>query len=114
PDVCTPLIMDGKLYVLDGRRRVMSCIDPETGDIIWKEKVGANKQFQASPTGADDKIYCISMGGEVVVLSAGDKFQILSQIDMGEGEGQCRSTISAAQRCLYIRTSENLYCIGNK
>jgi outer membrane protein assembly factor BamB len=111
PDVCTPLVMDDKLYVLDGRKRVMTCLEPSTGEVIWSEKLGINKAFQTSPTGADGKIYCISMDGEVVVLSAGDSFQILSQIDMGEGE--CRSTISAAYGNLFIRTSENLYCIGN-
>jgi outer membrane protein assembly factor BamB len=110
PDVCTPLVMDGKLFVLDGNRRVMSCLDPGTGEVLWRGKLGANKAFQASPTGADGKIYCISMGGEVVVLSAGDTFEVLSRIDMGEGE--CRSTISVAHRRIFIRTSENLYCIG--
>jgi outer membrane protein assembly factor BamB len=110
PDVCTPLVMDGKLFVLDGNRRVMSCLDPKTGEVLWRGKLGANKAFQASPTGADGKIYCISMGGEVVVLSAGDTFEVLSQIDMGEGE--CRSTISVAHGRIFIRTAENLYCIG--
>ena len=112
PDVCSPLVMDGKLFVLDGRKRVMSCLDPKTGEVYWRGKLGMTKVFQASPTGADGKIYCISMGGEVIVLSAGDKFEVLSRIDMGEGV--CRSTISAAYGQLFIRTSENLYCVGNK
>jgi len=110
PDVCTPLVMDGKLFVLDGGRRVMSCLDTKTGEVRWQGKLGVSKGFQASPTGADGKIYCISMGGEVVVLSAGDAFEILSRIDMGEGT--CRSTISASHGQLFVRTAENLYCIG--
>ena len=112
PDVCTPLVMDGKLFVLDGGRKTMSCLDPRTGEVYWQGKLGVSKVFQASPTGADGKIYCISMGGEVVVLSAGDTFEILSRIDMGEGD--CRSTISAAHGRLFVRTAENLYCIGSK
>ena len=112
PDVCTPLVMDGKLFVLDGGRKVMSCRNPETGEIYWQGKLGVREVFQASPTGADGKIYCISMGGEVVVLSAGDAFEILSRIDLGEGV--CRATISAAHGQLFVRTAENLYCIGKK
>ena len=111
PDVCTPLVMDGKLFVLDGDRRVMTCLNPKTGEIYWQEKLGINDVFQASPTGADGKIYCINMRGLVVVLSAGDAFKVLSQIDMGENG--CRSTISVSHGQLFIRTPENLYCIGN-
>ena len=110
PDVCTPMIMDGKLFVLDGGRKIMSCLDPKTGEVRWQGKLGVNERFQASPTGADGKIYCISMSGEVVILSAGDAFEILSRIDMGEGT--CRSTISASHGQLFVRTAENLYCIG--
>ena len=113
PDVCTPVIMDGKLFVLDGNRKVMSCLDPATGEVYWSGKLDVNDRFQASPTGADGKIYCISMGGEAVVLSAGDKFEALSKIDMS-GEGTCRSTISAAHGQLFVRTEANLYCIESK
>ena len=112
PDVCTPLVMDGRLYVLDGGKRVMTCLDPVTGAVHWRGELGGRKAFQASPTGADGKIYCINMGGEVVILSAGDKFEVLSRIDMGEGE--CRSTISAAHGQLFVRTAENLHCIGSE
>lgn len=111
PDVCTPLVMDGKLFVLDGNKKVMSCLDPKTGEVYWRGDLNTEGRFQASPTGADGKIYCISMGGEVVVLSAGDKFQMLSNVDMS-GEGTCRSTISIAYGQLFVRTPQNLYCIG--
>ena len=111
PDVCTPLIMGGKLFVLDGTRKVMSCLDPATGEVYWSGKLDVKNKFQASPTGADGKIYCISMGGEVVVLSAGDEFKVLANIDMS-GKGTCRATISAAHGQLFVRTEDNLYCIG--
>jgi outer membrane protein assembly factor BamB len=110
PDVCTTLVMDGKLFVLDGDNKVMSCLDPETGEVYWSGNLGTRDRFQASPTGADGRIYCISMGGEVVILSAGDTFEVLSNIDMS-GEGTCRATISAAYGQLFVRTEENLYCI---
>lgn len=112
PDVCSPLVMDGKLFVLDGNRKVMSCLNPKTGEVYWRGELGGRNVFQASPTGADGKIYCIRMNGEVVVLSAGDEFKVLSRIEMGEGE--CRATISVAGDQLFIRTAQNLYCIVNK
>jgi len=111
PDVSTPLVMNGKLFVLDDRKRIITCIKPETGDIIWRDRLDTKQGFQASPTGADDKIYCISMAGEVVVFSAGEEFELLSKIDMGEG--QCRSTIAISQGHIFVKTAQNLYCIGS-
>jgi outer membrane protein assembly factor BamB len=112
PDVCTPLVMDGKLFVLDGVRKVLSCVAPKTGAVLWDGKLDAKDRFRASPTGADGKIYCMSMDGTVFVLSAGDKFEVLSRIEMG-GTGD-QSTIAAAQGQLFIRTSESLYCVGKR
>lgn len=110
PDVCSPLVMDGKLFILDGDRRIMTCLNPKTGNAIWSEKLGVNDVFQASPTGADGKIYCISIRGQIVVLSAKDTFEILSKTNLDKNE--CRSTIAISQGQIFIKTSENLYCIG--
>ncbi len=112
PDVCTPLVYKGKLFVLDGDKKVMTCLDPKTGKEIWKGELGVREVFKASPTGADDKIYCFSERGTVVVLSAGDEFKILSTAEMGDSPN--RSSIAASQGQLFIRTAKMLYCVGNK
>ncbi|MBA4147956.1 MAG: PQQ-binding-like beta-propeller repeat protein [Verrucomicrobia bacterium] len=112
PDVCTPLVYKGKLFVLDGDKKVMTCLDPKTGKEIWRGDLGVREVFKSSPTGADDKIYCMSERGTVVVLSAGDEFKILSKIEMGDFPN--RSSIVAAHGNLFIRTAETLYCIGKK
>jgi len=108
PDVCTPLMYQNKLFVLDGDRQVMTCLHPQTGEKIWQGRLGVREIFSASPTGADGKLYCVSEEGTVVVLSAGDRFEILSTLALGEGP--CRSTVVAADGRLFIRTAKNLYC----
>ena len=112
PDVPTPLVMNGKLFVLDGRHKALTCLDPQSGRVHWKGKLGGKVPFQASPTGSDGKVYCVSMAGEVVVLSAGDEFKVLSRISMNEGG--TRATISAAHGQLFLRTGQNLYCIAKQ
>ena len=68
--------------------------------------------FQASPTGADGRVFCISLRGEVVVVSAGDAFKVLHRVEMG---GRiCRASIAAAAGQLLIRTDDRLYCIGRR
>jgi outer membrane protein assembly factor BamB len=112
PDVCTPLLYRGKLFVLDGDRQMMTCYQPATGEKVWQGKLGIREIFYASPTGADGRIYCFSEEGTAVVLSAGDQFEVLATIPMGEGPSN--SSIVAANGALFIRTGKNLYCIQGK
>jgi outer membrane protein assembly factor BamB len=111
-DCVTPLYYKGKVFVLDGDKQMMTCLDPKTGETKWQGSMGVREIFRASPTGADGKIYCISEVGTVVVLSAGDEFKVLSTIPMG-GE-PVRSCIAVSDGQLFIRTAQNLYCVGKK
>ena len=110
-DCVTPLIYQKKLFVFDGDRQVMTCLDPQTGKKFWDVNVGVRETFRASPTGADGKIYCFSENSTAVVLNAADG-KVLSTIKMGEGP--THSTIAVSQGCLFVRTAQNLYCIGKK
>ena len=110
-DCVTPLVYEQRLFVLDGDRQMMTCLDPQTGEKKWQGSLGVHEIFRASPTGADGRIYCISENGTAVVLEAGDEFKISATIPMGEGP--VRSSIAAAQGELFIRTAKNVYCLGN-
>ena len=111
PDVCTPLAYKGRFYVLDGRRKQMACIEPRTGKVIWANDL-PTKTLQASATGADGKIYCVSLTGEVLVLQAGDQYKLLHSTKF-PGTG-CRATISVSGGQLFLRTDTKLYCIGER
>ncbi len=110
PDVCTPLTYRGKLFVLDGDKQLLACLDPKTGEKKWQGSIGKKETFSASPTGADGKIYCIGERGTIVVLSAGDEFKILASFTTDEIP--VLSSIVAANGRLFVRTAQNLYCIG--
>lgn len=111
PDASTPLVYQGRLYVLDDDRRVMTCFDPKTGEQKWQLELGAEPVMRASPLGADGKVYCMDDLGEVFVLAAGDQPKLLHRAKMGDQE-MSRSSIVAAGGRLYIRTSTQLYCIA--
>ena len=111
-DCCTPLFYNKHLFVLDGDRQVMTCLQPQTGQKIWQGNLGVHEIFRASPTGADGKIYCISESGTAVVLSAGEEFKVLATIPMADSP--VRASIAAAQGELFIRTAKNLYCIQKR
>jgi len=111
PDVCTPLLYRGRLYVLAGDEKMMSCLDPKTGKAIWSEKIGGKGVWRASPTGADGKIYCVSEGGDFLVLAAGDVFKELFRLPTKARP--CRSSVVAAGGSLYLRLSTLLICLRN-
>ncbi len=113
PDCSTPLFYKGRLYVLDGMRhgKVVTCLDPKTGEQFWQARIGGRGPWRASLTAGDDKIYCINETGEVVVFKASDeKFELLFETKIDERPIQ--SSIAIAGGRLFIRTAENLYCIG--
>jgi outer membrane protein assembly factor BamB len=111
-DCTTPLVYNQRLFILDGDKQIMTCLQPQTGQKVWQGSLGVREIFRASPTGADAKIYCIGEAGTAVVLDAGDEFKVLASIPMGEAP--VRSTIAAAQGQLFIRTARNLYCIAKQ
>jgi outer membrane protein assembly factor BamB len=108
-DCVTPLVYEGKLFVLDGDRQTLARVNPATGDILWQGNLGVREIFRASPTGADGRIYTIGESGTVVILGAGDKFEVLATIPMEEAP--VRSSIAVAHGELFIRTARSLYCI---
>lgn len=110
PDVCTPIYHDGRLYVLDGDRHVMTAIDVASGEVLWQGELESRVVMRASPTLADGKLYCLNEDGRVYVMEAGDEFNLLAEIEMPE-EAPVRSTISVSDNQLFMRTAKHLYCI---
>ncbi len=110
-DCCVPLYYRGNLYVLDGDRKTLTCIDPKTGIDKWAGTLGGAQSFCASPTGADGKIYCINEAGSVWVIAA-DQFKVLSQTSLGNGP--VRSTIVVVDAMAVARTGATLRAFGKK
>ncbi|HRI15280.1 MAG TPA: PQQ-binding-like beta-propeller repeat protein [Verrucomicrobiota bacterium] len=111
-DWSTPLVYKGKLFVLDGGKRILSRLDPKTGTKEWSGKLETMDQIWSSPTGADGKIYLLSENGTVLVVSAGDSFEILNRLELDEGPA--RSSVVPFDRGILVRTGKNLYCFAKK
>jgi outer membrane protein assembly factor BamB len=116
-DCATPLFYQSNLFVLDGDKQTMFCLEPASGQIKWRHSLGLREVFRASPTGADGKLYCLGENGTAVVMSAADG-KVLSTAALGEGDAsdvsRSHATIAAAGGRLYVRTAGHLYCIGKK
>jgi outer membrane protein assembly factor BamB len=113
-DVPTPLFYLGDFFVLSDLRRALARIDARTGAVKWQFETPGRSKYEASPTGADGKLYLMNFAGEVAVVEA-DKGQLLQVVPMGEpGDTTTRSSIAVAGGQLFIRTNQKLFCVGKK
>ena len=113
PDCSTPLFYEGRLYVFDGlKRKTITCLDPEDR----QRRSGRARSAGAAPGGPRRRPPTASSTssvrtGEIVVLQAGgDEFKVLFETQIEEPPIQ--SSIAIAGGRLFIRTAQNLYCVG--
>ena len=87
----------------------MSCVKATTGEVKWQERAGGD--FFSSPVCVDGRLFCVSKSGEVVVVPATDRFEVLARNPLGE---LTHSTPAIAGGRMYIRTSQHLVSVGGK
>lgn len=113
-DVPTPLFYDGDFFVLSDVKRSISRVVPQTGQVKWTVELPGRKKFEASPLGADGKVYVMNFAGDVTVLDAA-KGEILNTVAMGEpNDDATRSSIAAAGGHIFIRTNNKLFAVAQK
>jgi outer membrane protein assembly factor BamB len=111
-DVTTPLFMDNSFFVVAEDKRILTRVEGATGKVQWTLELPGRKKYEASPTGAEGKVYLMNFAGDVVVVDAKEG-KLLNTVAMGEpGDDTTRSTITAAHGQLFIRTNKKLFCIG--
>lgn len=111
-DVPTPLFYDGDFFIWSDVKKSLARVEPKNGNVKWTVKIPGSSKFEASPAGADGKVYGMNFKGEVVVVDA-SKGEILSTAAMGEeGDDSTRSSIAIAAGQLFIRTNSKLFCVG--
>jgi outer membrane protein assembly factor BamB len=87
----------------------MTCLEAKTGALVWQERLPGRGDYYASPVAADGKIYVLSEGGEVAVVAAKSKYELLGANQMGE---RCLASPAISDGQIFIRSDQNLFCIG--
>lgn len=105
PDTASPVVVDGLIYVLSDRG-TMTCLDAETGEVIWSDRIGGN--YMASTLYVNGHIYCFSKQGAVTVLKPGRAFNVVATSEMEEGFMASPAVFGDA---LFVRTTSFLYRI---
>jgi outer membrane protein assembly factor BamB len=106
----TPLIYGDYLYNLRGNGS-LECFEATTGERIYREKVGNMSSFSASAIAADGKLYLPSEQGDIFVVKAGPKFEILGENSMND---ICMATPAVSEGVVFIRTHHFLAAVHQK
>jgi outer membrane protein assembly factor BamB len=106
PYVPTSLAKDGLLF-LWGDSGIVTCVRSKSGEIVWQERVEG--RFFGSPVWVEERLFCISTTGKVVVLAATEKFRQIAVNDLGE---PTHSTPALAEGRLFLRTLGHLTCVA--
>ena len=102
PEIPSPVFYLGRLYLVrDGG--ILSCVNAESGQVIYRERLGATGQYMASPVLANDHVYLLSAKGVLSVVRCGDKFEIVHQAALNAATG---ATPAMDQNSFYIRSEK--------
>jgi outer membrane protein assembly factor BamB len=109
PYTPSPIFVDGLLYIVsDGGGGRLSCLDAETGAVVWEERLGGN--YQASPVYADGRLYFFNAQGKATVLAPGRTFKKLAENELESGFW---ASPAVAGGSIYVRSKTHLYRIAD-
>lgn len=107
---CTPLLVDGHLYGIDGRDDVppadLVCADPQTGRVLWRERNFGYGTLIA----ADGKLLAAKTDGELQLLQATPAgVKVLGRCRPLPGSLRALPALAAGR--LYMRNDATLMCL---
>lgn len=108
PYVPTPVAL-GELVFFWADNGIVTCARASTGETVWQKRVGGN--YHGSPVCVGGRLYCLREDGEVTVVAAADKYELLGRNPLGE---EARSTPAVADGRMYLRTASHLVSVGGK
>jgi outer membrane protein assembly factor BamB len=106
------VIHEGYLYTIS-QEGVAACSDLRTGNSVWEERLrgsGSRGSSWSSILLADGKLYIPNQSGDVFVLQAGPKFQLLATNSVNESTN---ASLAASDGELFLRTDKALWCFAN-
>jgi outer membrane protein assembly factor BamB len=107
PDVSSPLAVQNLLFVATAAG-IVSCYEAATGKLHWRQET--DEGYYASPVAAAGMVYLTDRKGRTRIFKAAETWSPVAECVLGEA---VVSTPAFAGGRLYLRSTENLYCIGN-
>jgi outer membrane protein assembly factor BamB len=110
PYMPTPLAYHGYLYTCSNAG-IVTCYEARTGKQVYKERLGGQGGYTASPVAADGRIYFTSEESGIRVIAAGAKFELLAVNLVGD---PCMATPAITDGMILVRSQHYLFSFGRK
>ena len=106
------VIAGGHLYLvnMDG---FVECVELKTGRQLWEERLpaaGPKSSSWSSTLLVGDKFYAVNQSGDVIVLKASPKFEVVAVNSIGNE--MTNASLAASDGEFLLRTHEHLWCFG--
>jgi len=109
PDVPSPLLIDGVLYIWKETQNLMA-YKSSTGETLFTEKL-TNTRQRANPVAGDGKVYLVGREGDMAVLKTGEAFELISKPKLPD---VFTASPAISNGRIYLRGFDYLWCIGAK
>jgi outer membrane protein assembly factor BamB len=112
--ICSGVISGGHIYVMN-MEGIAECLDLKTGRMIWEERLaghGPKSDSWSSMVLAGDKIYLPNQSGDVIVLRASPKFEVISVNFIGNE--MCNASLAVSTANCSCGTDKHLWCFSEQ
>jgi hypothetical protein len=106
--ISSPIVYRDQLYTLNNNG-ILTAYDANTGERIYRARVGGGGAFSASPVAADGKLFLASEDGEVFIVQAGRQYVELGKRPMNE---VTMASPAISNGLLIVRTLNHVWGIG--
>ena len=112
--ICSGVIAGGHIYVMN-MEGIAECLELNTGRVVWEERLtgsGPKSDSWSSMVLAGDKIYLPNQSGDVIVLRASPRFDVIAVNSIGNE--MCNASLAVSDGELFLRTDKHLWCISGQ
>lgn len=115
PHRASPLIVDGMIYLPDGRGGKATIVDSAMGVMVTQGRIPEAGEFRASPWSSNGRIHCLDASGQTFVFQPSRTLDVVAKNVLPTADNvRFWSTPALADGMLFIRSSKTLYAIGSK
>ena len=105
----TPILYGDYLYTC-ANHGVLTCYKAQTGERVYQQRLAdRGGAYSASPVAADGRLYLTSEDGEIHVVRAGPKYELLATNLVNE---VCMATPAISERMIIVRTQHHVFGIA--
>src|SRR6266550_667146 len=104
----SPIVYGDHLYMVNNNG-VLSAYEAKTGNRLYQQRIEGGVSFTASPVAASGKLYIATEDGDVFVVKAGPKYELIAKNPMGEA---MLATPALAGDLLILRGDKHLFAVA--